>query len=203
MLRPHTAAYTFVDGRGDDAGREQLRLLRQGHGWLLMSRLEIATPEGLTTDIEWHLEADLSTHLLYIATTNHWGEELTLELAVTGNGLLASRTGPDGPTQVEMGWGPRVELDHLSAAFTTVFLARWLPYGGAAGDVATVYIGAEDLEPEALLQQYRVVTAEATVTTVERSSPDTGSRALITALPGGVVGGYEGLFRLEASAFTS
>jgi len=175
-----------------------MRIVPRPGGWLATSRLELTTPESLTCDIEWHLEADLSTHVLYMAGTDHWGDEYTLEAAITGNGLLASRTGPDGPTQVEMGWGPNVELDHLSACFTTVLLGRWDAAAQPSRKVTTVYIGAEDLVPEPLDQRYRVTARdEATATTrIERLAPSTGSTAMITVIDGGVVRGYEGLFRL-------
>lgn len=198
VLRPHAAQYMFLDSRGRDAGQENMRIEPRPGGWLAVSRLELTGPDALTCDIEWHLEDDLSTHVLYMAGTDHWGEEFTLEAAVTGNGLLASRTGPDGPTQVEMGWGPDVELDHISACFTTVLLARWDTATVPRRELTTVYIAAEDLVPEPLDQVYRVTARDpaTTVTTIERVAPVTGSSAMIRLGQGGVVLGYEGLFRI-------
>ena len=204
VLRPHTARYTFVDARGRDAGQENTEVARRTDGWLVTSRLELSLPESLTCDIEWHLEVDLATHILYMASTDHWGDDYTLEAAVTGNGLLASRTGPDGPTQVEMGWGPAVELDHLSASFTTVLLARWDKTAQPRREITTVYIGADDLVPEPLDQRYRVVARDQAgpTTRVERVTPSTGGTALITVLDSGMVQGYERLFRLTDWSFT-
>ena len=198
MLRPHTARYAFIDAGGRDRGQETMRISPRPGGWLATSHLELGLPEALTCDVEWHLEADLSTHVLYIAASDNWGQDSTLELAVTGNGMLASRTGPDGPTQVEMGWGPGVELDHLSACFTTVILGRWNRDAQPTRDLTTVYIGAEDLVPEALDQHFRVLEHDPIrgTTRVQRVAPATGSSAEITVIDGGVVAGYQGLFRL-------
>ena len=169
---------------------------RRPGGWIASSHLELTLPDALTCDIEWHLEADLGTHVIYISTIDHWGQEFYLEAAVTGNGFIASREGADGPTQVEMGWGPDVELDHLSACFTTVLLARWDLGVRPHRAVTSVYIAAEDLLPEPLEQEYRVLEHSPSITRVERLVPGTGSRAEIAVLPGGVVDRYEGLFQL-------
>jgi len=175
-----------------------MRIAPRPGGWLATSHLELTAPNALACDVEWHLKPDLSTHVLYIAGSDHWGQESTLELAVTGNGMLASRTGPDGPTQVEMGWGPGVELDHLSACFTTVIMGRWNREAQPTRELTTVYIGAEDLVPEILEQHFRVVGRDASrgTTRVERLAPGTGSSAHVTVHDGGVVAGYQGLFRL-------
>ena len=168
-------------------------------GWIASSHLELWLPDALTSDIEWLLEPDLATRLIHISTIDHWGQQFYLEAAVTGNGLIASREGADGPTQVEMGWGPDVELDHVSACFTTVLLARWDLTGRPHRAVTSVYIPAEDLLPEPLEQEYRVLERSPSVTRVERLVPGTGSRAEIAVLPGGVVERYEGLFRLTGT----
>ncbi|GAC1334207.1 MAG: hypothetical protein NVSMB17_15590 [Candidatus Dormibacteria bacterium] len=198
VLRPHSARYRFLDAQGQDAGHEDLRVEPRRGGWLATSQLALTSPAAVTCEIEWHLKPDLSTHVLYMTATDRWGDEYTLEAAVTGNGLLASRTGPDGPTQVEMGWGPGVELDHLSAAFTAVMVGRWDVGAMDRREVTSVYIGAEDLLPEPLQQHYRVVDRDPArgVTRLERVSPTTGSSALIGILDGGVVRDYEGLFEL-------
>ena len=195
-LRPHRARYEFVDAAGRDAGEERMTIGRRPGGWIATSHLEMALPDALTSDIEWHLEEDLSTHVIYISTTDHWGQEYYLEAAVTGNGFIASREGADGPTQVEMGWGPDVELDHVSACFTTVLLARWDVASTPRRQVTSVYIPAEDLLPEPLDQEYRVIDRSASLTRVERLVPATGSRAEISVVPGGLVQRYEGLFSL-------
>lgn len=195
-LRPHHARYAFVDARGRPAGQELMTIGPRPGGWIATSRLELTLPDALTCDIEWHLEPDLATHVIYITTVDHWGQEYYLEAAVTGNGLIASREGPDGPTQVEMGWGPDVELDHVSACFTTVLLARWGRGALPRRAVTSAYIPVEDLRPEPLEQEYRVLEDSASIRRVERLVPGTGSRAEITVLPGGVVKRYAGLFQL-------
>jgi hypothetical protein len=198
VLRPHTARYVFTDIQGGDAGQEEVVVERRPGGWRVTSRLDLSLPVVLACDIEWHLEQDLSTHVLYMAATDAWGDDYTLELAVTGNGLLGSRGGPDGPTQVEMGWGRDVELDHVSAAFTTILLARWNMAAHPRRDVTSVYIRAEDLVPEPLEQRYVVVSRDpaAATTRVQRIAPGTGSSTLVTVLDGGIVAAYEGLFRV-------
>jgi hypothetical protein len=195
-LRPHRARYTFVDARGHDAGEEVMTIARRPGGWIATSHLELTLPDALASDIEWHLEPDLSTHVIYMSATDHWGQEYYLEAAVTGNGLIASRQGAEGPTQVEMGWGPDIELDHISACFATVLLARWDSEVRPRRQVTSVYIPADDLLPEPLQQEYRVVERSAAVTLVERLVPATGSRAEIAVGPGGIVQHYAGLFRL-------
>lgn len=174
-----------------------MSIARRRGGWLATSHLQLTLPEALTCDIEWHLEPDLATHVIYISTVDHWAQEYYLEAAVTGNGLIASRKGPDGPTQVEMGWGPDVELDHLSACFTTVLLARWDLSSRPRRTITSAYIPVEDLMPEALEQEYGVLEHSDAITRVERVVPATGSRAEIAVLPGGVVQRYEGLFELD------
>jgi len=199
QLRPHRASYVFFDARGREAGRERMTIGRRPGGWIASSHLELTLPDALTCDIEWHLEEDLATDVVYISTVDHWGQEFYLEAAVTGNGFIASREGADGPTQVEMGWGPDVELDHVSACFTTVLLARWDLAAMPHRAVTSVFIPADDLLPEPLGQEYRVLENSPSMTRVERLVPGTGSRAEIAVLPGGVVQRYEGLFELTDS----
>ncbi|MFN2463621.1 MAG: putative glycolipid-binding domain-containing protein [Candidatus Dormibacteria bacterium] len=194
MLRPHSARYAFVDPRGGPAGAEEMQLASHPGGWRVTSRLELHGTAPSTCEVEWQLGPDLATHILNMWMTNEWGEEFTLEAAVTGNGLIASRSGPDGPTQVEMGWGAAVELDHVCACFTTITLARLGLASGARQRVASVFINPDDLVPQPLEQEYRALSATGMI---QRMSPATGSRAAIVTLPGGVLRSYEGLFSLE------
>jgi hypothetical protein len=106
-----------------------------------------------------------------------------------------------------MGWGPEVQLDHMSACFSTVLLARLHLDPGLPRRVKSVYIGAEDLVPEPLEQEYRLISGDpawaidgdsVVAKTVERLVPGTGSRARLTVLEGGVLAEYEGLCRLTA-----
>ncbi|HEV3232403.1 MAG TPA: putative glycolipid-binding domain-containing protein [Candidatus Dormibacteraeota bacterium] len=196
-LRPHQATYGFRDAAGDPAGEERMELARSEAGWRVASRLELTRPLPLATDLEWHLEPDLATRILYLSTRNAWGEEHRLELAITGNGVLASREAPDGPSQVEMGWGPEVELDHLGAAFTTILLARWDFAARPARRIRTVFIGAEDLVPEPLEHDYRVFADAEGIVTVERAAAIAGRAATIRVAPGGVALSYSGLFEVR------
>jgi hypothetical protein len=198
VLRPHAANYSFFDTGGTVCGREQVELRARPRGWLASSRLELEGADRLTCDLEWHLEPDLSTHVIYLRATNSWGEEHILEAAVTGNGLIASRSGPEGPTQVEMGWGPEVELDHLSAAFTAVLVERWRRSGAEERDLDVVYLG-DDLVPEPLRQHYRALQRGpgGEILTAQRTVVATGARAVVRILEGGVVASYAGLFSLD------
>ena len=195
-LRPHRARYRFIDATGRETGEETISIGPRVGGWLATSHLSLTLPEAVTCDVEWHLEPDLSTHVIYISSVDHWGQEFYLEAAVTGNGLIASRAGADGPTQVEMGWGPDVELDHVSACFTTVLLARWDLAARPNRRVTSAYIPVEDLLPEVLEQEWRVANRDDDGATIVRTVPATGSVAEIRVNAGGVVTAYSGLFRL-------
>jgi hypothetical protein len=192
VLLPHSAVYRFLAG-GREAGLERAAIARAAEGWLVTSRLELG---GATTELEWHLLPDLSTRILWISTRNAWGEEHDLELAITGNGVLASRGGPEGPSQVEMGWGPRVELDHLCAVFTTVLLARWDTEAEPQRDIDSVWIGAEDLVPQPWRQRWRTLEATADGLVAVERRVEAGVPARITVSQDGVVRDYDGLFAL-------
>src|SRR5439155_5110826 len=109
--------------------------------------------------IDWTMLPDYSTRVLRVWSRDSLGDETDLELAVTGNGLLAHRSGSAGPTQIELGWGPDTELDYLSAAFSAVIVARLGLSPGDARRVQGVHIGTDDLELTVLDQEYRCLEA--------------------------------------------
>jgi hypothetical protein len=122
------------------------------------------------------------------------GEVYELEVAVTGNGVLMHRAAPEGPAQVELGWGPDAEFDYLSAAFTAVIVARsGLPAGGTR-TLTAVQISAEDLEPMLVTQEWRATDE----TTFECLTRQTGHRAAVVVGAAGEVRSYEGLLELES-----
>jgi hypothetical protein len=192
QLEPHQATYTLLDAAGRAAGNEDLRFARLEDGWQLTSSLASTFPAELTASIDWRLDRDLRTRLLRIESTVD-GMRLNLELAVTGNGLLAHRSAPDGPTQVEMGWGPGVELDYLSAAFPAVMAARSRLGVGDRRRADVVHIGTEDLLPGILALELSALDAA----TIEVLVPATGHRATLSIGQAGALLGYEGLFRLD------
>jgi hypothetical protein len=191
ILPEATADYAVLGPGGAQVGREQLVVARAGLGWKLTSQLRTRFPVEIAARLEWELDAGLQTRLLVIASDDGFGAHRELELTVTGNGMLAHRTGPDGPSQVELGWGPRVELDFISAAFPIVTMAR---QGAAVAgvDLSTVYIGLEDLEPVVVERRWSPVRPG--VITV--STPATGHIATLTLRADGLLEDYSGLLRL-------
>ncbi|MHB8508270.1 MAG: hypothetical protein ACYDGR_06430 [Candidatus Dormibacteria bacterium] len=190
-LRPAKARYSFLHPDGTRAGGEELRLAPTREGWVVTSVLHTDRPSALRAELEWHLLEDLTTRILYITSESSLGEHRDLELAVSGNGLLCHRVAPDGPTQVELGWGPSVELDYLSAAFPTILAAR--SRRGDRPHAAVVLVTAEDLLPEPQEHSYRWSGPDCLVLDVAA----TGYRAEIALEPSGMLRTYGDLLRLD------
>jgi hypothetical protein len=197
VLLPHQAGYAILDPGGRDVGVEELTLAAHGAGTRVVSRLETEFPAALRVDLDWELDARLVTRRLLIQSRSGWGEEYEIELTVTGNGLLAHRVAPDGPTQVELGWGPEVELDHLSAAFATVMAARSALEVGHRRRLDTVYLAPEDLLPGVVARELLRLPDEAGATVLLNRAVDTGHEVRLELHPSGALRGYEGLLRLE------
>lgn len=183
-FQPHRAVYELAGG-----GSEVLVVRRDVDGWRIESRLEAAEAQA---EITWTLRRDLSTRVLQVTSRDALAEEHELELAVTGNGLLAHRVGPDGPSQVELGWGPDAELDHLSAVFSSVIAARSSLEPGQTRSVRAVHVGTEDLELTVIDQEYRSVGENRLVC----ATPTTGHEAELVIGDLGALVSYEGLTRL-------
>jgi hypothetical protein len=83
-----------------------------------------------------------------------------------------------------------------------VLLARWDIDAAPQRRVTSVYIPVEDLLPEPLEQEYRVLGRSDQVTEIERLVPSTGNRARVSVLPGGVVRDYQGLFAVADWSYT-
>jgi hypothetical protein len=158
-----------------------------------MSELATTYPAGLTATVDWQLSDDLRTRVLRIDSSVEGLGDLELELAVTGNGVLAHRVAPDGPSQVEMGWGSNAELDYLSAAFATVIVARSRLAAGATRAIDVLHIGTEDLLPSTLSLELRAFDE----TSLEILVPSTDHRARLFVGESGMLLDYEGLLRLE------
>ena len=206
-IRPHRATYRLLRPDGSEGGVEDLVVAAAVDGGVLVrSWIDAGFPEALSATVDWQLDADLVTRLLHITSRDRWGDEYDLELTVTGNGLLAHRAAPDGPTQVELGWGPAAELDYISAAFPAVMAARARLEVGAATRVDAVQVGTEDLEPRIVPMELALEDAAATVeqpgagpTQCRRHRlgiPATGHSASFWTGAGGALLAYEGLLRL-------
>ncbi|MDP9324998.1 MAG: hypothetical protein M3O87_00485 [Candidatus Dormibacteraeota bacterium] len=193
----HQASYTILDPAGADAGAEELTVDAFGAGLRITSRLGTDYPVSLTTTLDWELDARLVTRRLLLQSRTGWGDECELELTVTGNGLLAHRVAPDGPTQVELGWGPQAELDHLSAAFPMVMAARTTLIAGESRHVETIYIGAEDLLLQVVPRELTAVAGEGGALDLLSRAVETGHAVRLTRDPSGALRSYEGLLRLE------
>ena len=148
------------------------------------------------------------TRLLQVHSQGRLTGESELELTVTGNGLLAHREAPDGPTQVELGWGPDAEIDYISAAFPAVMLARSGLAPGAIREIDAVQLGTVDLVPIIVAQRlcrlppHRLETKTdigpivPVTSQVECIVVDTGHVAIISTTASGALVGYSGLLRL-------
>src|SRR5258708_9920724 len=146
-LHPHRAWYSITRPDGSIAGSERVTVARTEAGWRIESELKTTWPEEIATRIDWELDRRLVSRLLRIHSHERFSGDHELELTVTGNGLLAHRVAPDGPTQVELGWGPRAELDHLSAAFSTVVVEPLDLIPGKPLAIDAVQLGTADLVP--------------------------------------------------------
>jgi hypothetical protein len=218
-LLPFHADYAFVRPDGSEAGGEEVEVSAGADGWRIQTRIETTWPEDIVATVDWDLDRDLVTRLLHIVSRERFAGEAELELTVTGNGLLAHRQAQDGPTQVELGWGPNAELDYISAAFPTVMLARSGLASGVTRRVDAVQIGTVDLVPTIVAQVLRGVptgdprgtppmaqgTGQAapeagteTARQVECVVIETGHLATATATAEGVLLGYTGLLRLTS-----
>lgn len=146
-LASHRAEYELLRPDGSLAGRERLEVRALDAGYIVSAEMDTTHPAPVTAQVQWELDAELATRLLIIHSTDGWGAEAELELTITGNGMLAHRRAPDGPTQIELGWGPQAELDYLSMAFPLVLNARRAPAGGGSEVIDSLHIGLEDLLP--------------------------------------------------------
>src|ERR1700730_10712366 len=115
-LLPHRAGYAIASPDAAQAGVEELEVARAGAGWRIQSRVETSWPEAVVATVDWELDEWLVTRVLHIHSRERFSGECELELTISGNGLLAHRAALEGPTQVELGWGPAAELDYISAA---------------------------------------------------------------------------------------
>lgn len=198
-LQPHRARYALLDPSGLNAGHELLTLEARGGGYRFATSLETMYPATFEVQVQWDLDAALATRLLYIHSRDGWGDEYEVEATITGNGLLAHRSAPDGPTQVELGWGPAAELDYISAAFPAVIMARSFAEGAWARRVDAVEFGVEDLVPTIVERHYQVQDRPVGGGVSARCvTGETGHAALVEISAGGALLRYEGLLALEA-----
>lgn len=197
-LQPHHARYALLDAAGAVAGREHLAVERDGEGYHLSSTLRTVYPSAVEVELEWRLDPRLATRLLYIHSLDAWGQQFELEATVTGNGLLAHRAAPDGPTQVELGWGPDAELDYVSAAFASVIMARSFSGDAHERRVDAVEFGVEDLVPTIVARRYHLLEATSGGGALASCvTEETGHQALVEVGAGGALVRYEGVLVLE------
>ncbi|HXA42332.1 MAG TPA: hypothetical protein VNV65_05370 [Candidatus Solibacter sp.] len=192
-LLPHRAWYSITRPDGFIAGSELLTVERTGAAWHIESELKTTWPEEIATTIDWELDHRLVTRLLRIHSHERFSGDHELELTVTGNGLLAHRVAPDGPTQVELGWGPHAELDHLSAAFATVVVERLDLIPGNALEIDAVQLGTADLVPAIV----PVVVSAAAATGIDWTVVATGHSTRITTAAAGAIAAYGELLALD------
>jgi hypothetical protein len=197
-LAPHSARYTVLGGDGSPAGTEELVVDRDSSHFHIRSRLTTGYPTDVDATVDWELDPSLTTRLLVIHSVNGLGEDTELELTVTGNGLLAHRAGSDGPTQVELGWGPNAELDYLSAAFATVMVARSALSPGRSRRIECVTIGIEDLVPEIVVRELTALESADGALTVANRAVETGHSTTLAVDPSGALRDYAGVFRLNS-----
>jgi hypothetical protein len=209
-LLPHRAGYEILSPGGRAAGEEELVVTRTGSGWRIQSGVRTSWPEEVVASLDWELDTSMVTRRLEIWSRERFGGDHRLELTISGNGLLAHREAPDGPTQVELGWGPQAELDYISAAFPAVMLARSGLATGQVRQVEVVQIGTLDLVPVIVPQRLLGLPlkddelsgkdlrhgVEEAAARVECRVAATGHVALITTAPSGALLGYSGLLRL-------
>jgi hypothetical protein len=148
----------------------------------------------------------LLTRVLRIHSQERFSGYHELELTVGGNGLLAHRSAPDGPTQVELGWGPAAELDYISAAFPAVMLARTGPIPGQLRHVDAVQVATVDLIPAVVPERLRGLALgdgnmppgfDLPALVVECTVIATGHVARISAAASGALLSYSGLLTLD------
>jgi hypothetical protein len=209
-LQSHRARYQVLGRHGEAAGTEELEVAQGEAGWRIRSRIETRWPEDVVASLDWELNELMQTRLLHVFSRERFSGEYELELTVSGNGLLAHRDAPNGPTQVELGWGPNAELDYISAAFPAVMLARSNLAIGASRVIDAVQLGTADLVPTVLAQHLRRVGPEAVtgvvpndpdavaIAYVECTSVDTGHVAIISTAASGALVAYSGLLRLTS-----
>ncbi len=192
-LHPHRAWYSITRPDGSIAGSERVTVARTEAGWRIESELKTTWPEEIATRIDWELDRRLVSRLLRIHSHERFSGDHELELTVTGNGLLAHRVAPDGPTQVELGWGPRAELDHLSAAFATVVVERLDLIPGKPLDIDAVQLGTADLVPVVV----PVVVSAAAAGGIDWTVVATGHSIRITTAQAGAIAAYGELLALD------
>jgi hypothetical protein len=199
LLTAHRARFTLLDGDGRPAGIEDLEVDTGPDEVVVSSRIEAGPPYPDEVLLDWHLDEDLQTRLLHIASRDRWGVLHELEAAVTGNGMLAHRIGPDGPSQVELGWGPDAEFNHLSAAFSEVILMRSARRDASTRVVSAVILTTDELEPVVARQRYRLLGESPDgVREYECLTLDSGRRDVLRVSPAGVLLEYRGLLQLVA-----
>ena len=181
-------------------------MARDGAGWRIQSNIQTTWPEEIVAAVDWELDESLATRVLHIHSWERFSGHHELELTVSGNGLLAHRDAPDGPTQVELGWGPAAELDYISAAFPAVMLARAGLALGEVRHIDAIQVATVDLVPVVVPQRLRRLPLEPenmpqvldqpAAVVVECMVIDTGHVARISTSGSGTLLGYSGLLTL-------
>jgi hypothetical protein len=205
-LLPHRAGYAITSRNSAQAGVEELEVARAGAGWRIQSRIQTSWPDEVVATVDWELDEWLVTRVLHIHSRERFSGECVLELTVSGNGLLAHRDAPEGPTQVELGWGPAAELDYISAAFPAVMLARAGLAPGEVRHIDAVQLDTVDLIPVVVSQRLRGLPlepesfpaglAQPPAAVVECLVIDTGHVARIATAASGALLGYSGVLNL-------
>jgi hypothetical protein len=198
LLTAHRARFSLLDGAGRAVGAEDLTVATGGDEVQVRSRIEAEGPFPAEVLLEWRLDAELNPRVLNISSRNQWGAVHELEAAVTGNGMLAHRSGPDGPSQVELGWGLEAAFNHLSAAFSEVILARAARVGAPLTTISAVTVTSDELELVVVSQRYRLLGTgadggrEYSCLTI-----DSGREDRLRVSAEGVLLEYSGLLQLE------
>lgn len=184
--------YTVMDGRGTPVGTEEFRCAHGPAGWRYFATIETSVPEPHREVIDFVVDGDWRLVRLRIDTGHR-----DIEVAADEDRLLGSSYGEE----IDLSWGPEVEIDYLSPAFNAVTANR---LGGSA-EIDVVFLKPVTCEPVRVRQRYELIGPEKKGTPVGTFETTRWQYTALGSgftrpfwLAGDVVVAYEDVFELTA-----
>jgi hypothetical protein len=185
--------YRVLDGEGHPVGTEEFRCAPGPAGWRYFADIETSDPEAHRERVDYVVDGSWRPVRLKVETGSH-----SLVLRPEADALVGERDGQ----QIEIPFGPEMDVDYLSPCFNAVTANRL----GGSRDIEVVYLKPVTCEPVPARQRYELLQPEDTILTPVGEFR--AARWRYTALPDGwtgqlwvagdVVLAFEGLFELEA-----
>jgi len=141
-----------MDGEGHPRGTERFRCAPGPAGWRYFSEIETSEPVQHRETVDLTVDSAWRPHRLRVDTGEH-----LLQMAPAGDRLK----GHLDDEELDLGWGPEVELDYLSPCFNAVTANR---LGDTSAEIQVAWFDPYTCEPRGVRQRYERL-GEGSVTT--------------------------------------